>query len=74
MSKKKIHDDSFILASQAIQVFYCKNNKFNGWSNVLHSPMRLTKEINAIEIEHMMYDYILKENEELLELLDTELI
>ena len=71
-SKNSIHDDPFILASQAIQVFYCKDTKFKGWSIVLHSPKRLTKEIDAIEIDRTMYDSILEENDKLLELLDTD--
>ena len=60
MGRNSIHDEPFILASQASQVFYCRDTKFNGWSVVLHTPKRLTKAIDAFEVDHTMYESIIE--------------
>ena len=46
---EKEGDEPFILACQANQVFYSKDQTRPGWSVVLMAPKRLTKEVDAIE-------------------------
>ncbi|KAL5725334.1 hypothetical protein ACHQM5_008489 [Ranunculus cassubicifolius] len=69
-SKRKMGVVPFILASQASQVFYCNDTKLDGWSVVIPSPKRLTKAIDALQIDHTMCNSILEENERLCGLLD----
>ena len=43
-------DEPAILASQASQVFYSKDLKNPNWWVVIHSPKRLTKKVDELEI------------------------
>ncbi|KAL5712054.1 hypothetical protein ACHQM5_014261 [Ranunculus cassubicifolius] len=65
-----INAGPFILASQASQVFYCNDSKFEGWSVVIPSPKRLNKSIDALKIDPMMYNSVIEENERLCGLLN----
>lgn len=42
-------DEPFILACQASQVFYSKDQTRPGWAVILMAPKRLTKEVDALE-------------------------
>eukprot|EP00268_Persea_americana_P013388 TRINITY_DN15864_c0_g2_i5.p1 TRINITY_DN15864_c0_g2~~TRINITY_DN15864_c0_g2_i5.p1 ORF type:complete len:109 (+),score=28.10 TRINITY_DN15864_c0_g2_i5:1003-1329(+) len=42
-------DEPFILACQASQVFYSKDQTRPSWAVVLMAPKRLTKEVDALE-------------------------
>ncbi|KAF9599221.1 hypothetical protein IFM89_036347 [Coptis chinensis] len=42
-------DEPFILASEASQVFYCKNLSRDNWHVVLDAPKRLNHEVDAYE-------------------------
>ncbi|KAF5174994.1 Transposon protein, putative, CACTA, En/Spm sub-class [Thalictrum thalictroides] len=72
MSSSNVDDEPFILASQARQVFYCKDAKHDGWSIVIPSLRRLTKAIDALEIDDTMYNSIIEENEILCALLECD--
>ncbi|KAF5185640.1 hypothetical protein FRX31_024767 [Thalictrum thalictroides] len=72
MSSNTVNDEPFILASQASQVFYCKDTKHEGWSIVIPSPKRLTKAIDALEIDQTMYNSVIEENERLCALIDCD--
>ncbi|KAF9588810.1 hypothetical protein IFM89_016170 [Coptis chinensis] len=45
----KFEDEPFILASQASQVFYCKDPTRSDWNVVLDAPKRLTRDMDAYE-------------------------
>lgn len=70
MPSDDVNAEPFILASQASQVFYCKVSKREEWSIVIPSPKRLTKSVDALEIDSTMYNSILEENDMLCALLD----
>ncbi|KAF9622386.1 hypothetical protein IFM89_031189 [Coptis chinensis] len=42
-------DDPFILASEAAQVFYCKDLSRDSWHVVLHAPKRLNHDVDTYE-------------------------
>ncbi|KAF9601817.1 hypothetical protein IFM89_023348 [Coptis chinensis] len=42
-------DEPFILASEAAQVFYCKDLSRDNWHVVLHAPKRLNHDVDVYE-------------------------
>lgn len=72
MSKNYIQQEPFILALHASESFYCKDVKHDRWTIVFHTPKRLTKEIDSLEIDRIMYNSIVEENKKFIGLLDTE--
>lgn len=68
-SKDHVKDEPFVCASQKIkQVFYSKYLNNDPWSVVLHSPQRLTTEVDKIEAP-VEFQSILNDNPKLRELL-----
>jgi len=63
-NKNNVNDEPFILASEAIQVFYLKDLKNKGWSMVLHTPKRLTTNVDDIEFP-TVYQSAFEDNEQL---------
>ena len=66
-NKDSVNDEPFILASEASQVFYSKDLKNNGWSVVLHTPRRLTTNVDDIEFP-TVYQSAFEDNEKLKDL------
>ncbi|XP_026450660.1 uncharacterized protein LOC113350752 [Papaver somniferum] len=66
-------DESFILASEATQVFYSKDLSEEGWSVVLHSRQRLTSAVDKSEVL-ISFQSVLTDNENLRKLLITDSI
>ena len=67
-NKDSVNDEPFILASEASQVFYSKDLKNNGWSVVLHTPKRLTINVDDIEFP-TVYQSAFEDNEKLEDLI-----
>ena len=63
-SKDRVNDEPFILASEATQVFYSKDLKNDGWFVVLHTPKRLTSNVDDIEFP-TIYQSAFEDNEKL---------
>ena len=63
-NKNNVNDEPFILASEASQVFYSNDLKNNGWSVVLHTPKRLTTNVDDIEFP-TVYQSAFEDNEKL---------
>ena len=59
-----MNDEPFILASEASQVFYSKDLENDSWSVVLHTPKRLTTNVDDIE-SPTIYQSTFKDNEKL---------
>ncbi|XP_026452087.1 uncharacterized protein LOC113352488 [Papaver somniferum] len=66
-------DESFILASEATQVFYSKDLTEEGWSVVFHSRQRLTSAVDKFEVP-ISFQSVLTDNENLRKLLITDSI
>lgn len=68
-TKDKFDDEPFILAHEAVQVFYSEDRVNSGWSIVLHTPQRLTTKVDDIEFP-TVYQSTFEDNEKLGDLLD----
>ena len=63
-NRDNVNDEPFILASEASQVFYSKDLENDSWYVVLHSPKRLTTNVDDIE-SPTVYQLALEDNEKL---------